>query len=209
MKSNWSQADFDRIVGVYERAGVNRDVAIRTYTTRLLGSEPKLVLHGGGNTSVKTTLIDHDGSEVSVLCVKGSGWDMGRIEPAGLPALHLEPLKAMVNYETLSDDDMVMLQRRLLLDPAAPNPSVEAILHAILPFKHVDHTHANAIVALTNQPRGRRDHSGTIPGDDYRALCHAGLRSFEGVSEGIFRKARCTRHDLAEARYFHLVGGPA
>ncbi len=139
---------------MYERAGVNRDVAIRTYTTRLLGSEPKLVLHGGGNTSVKTTLIDHDGSEVSVLCVKGSGWDMGRIEPAGLPALHLEPLKAMVNYETLSDDDMVMLQRRLLLDPAAPNPSVEAILHAILPFKHVDHTHANAIVALTNQPRG-------------------------------------------------------
>ena len=62
MKSNWSQADFDRIVGVYERAGVNRDVAIRTYTTRLLGSEPKLVLHGGGNISVKTTLIDHDGS---------------------------------------------------------------------------------------------------------------------------------------------------
>ncbi|MCK1975420.1 bifunctional rhamnulose-1-phosphate aldolase/short-chain dehydrogenase, partial [Bacillus safensis] len=76
----------------------------------------KLVLHGGGNTSVKTRLIDHDGSEVSVLCVKGSGWDMGKIEPAGLPALHLEPLKAMVNYETLSDDDMVMLQRRLLLD---------------------------------------------------------------------------------------------
>lgn len=154
MKSNWSQADFDRIVGAYEKAGVNRDVAIRTYTTRLLGSEPKLVLHGGGNTSVKTKLIDHDGSEVSVLCVKGSGWDMGKIEPAGLPALHLEPLKAMVNYETLSDDDMVMLQRRLLLDPASPNPSVEAILHAILPFKHVDHTHANAIVALTNQPGG-------------------------------------------------------
>ncbi len=154
MKSNWSQADFDRIVGTYEKQGVNRDVAIRTYTTRLLGSEPKLVLHGGGNTSVKTTLIDHDGSEVSVLCVKGSGWDMSKIEPAGLPALHLEPLKAMVNYETLSDDDMVMLQRRLLLDPVAPNPSVEAILHAILPYKHVDHTHANAIVALTNQPRG-------------------------------------------------------
>ncbi len=154
MKSNWSQADFDRIVGTYEKQGVNRDVAIRTYTTRLPGSEPKLVLHGGGNTSVKTTLIDHDGSEVSVLCVKGSGWDMSKIEPAGLPALHLEPLKAMVNYETLSDDDMVMLQRRLLLDPVAPNPSVEAILHAILPYKHVDHTHANAIVALTNQPRG-------------------------------------------------------
>lgn len=154
MKSNWSDADFTAIVDAYEKAGINRDVAIRTYTTRLLGSEPKLVLHGGGNTSVKTTISDHDGTAVEVLCVKGSGWDMGKIEPAGLPALHLEQLKAMVNYETLSDDDMVMLQRRLLLDPSSPNPSVEAILHAILPFKHVDHTHANAIVALTNQPNG-------------------------------------------------------
>ncbi len=154
MKSNWSDADFNAIVGAYEKAGINRDVAIRTYTTRLLGSEPKLVLHGGGNTSVKTVLNDHDGTPVEVLCVKGSGWDMGKIEPAGLPALNLERLKAMVNYDTLSDDDMVMLQRRLLLDPSSPNPSVEAILHAILPFKHVDHTHANAIVALTNQPNG-------------------------------------------------------
>nr|WP_314094346.1 bifunctional aldolase/short-chain dehydrogenase [uncultured Shinella sp.] len=154
MQSKWSQAEFDAVVGAYEQAGVNRDVAIRTYTTRLLGSVTQLVLHGGGNTSVKTTLIDHDGTPVEVLCVKGSGWDMGKIEPAGLPALRLAPLKAMVSYETLSDDDMVMLQRRLLLDPAAPNPSVEAILHAILPFKHVDHTHANAIVALTNQPKG-------------------------------------------------------
>jgi rhamnulose-1-phosphate aldolase/alcohol dehydrogenase len=154
MKSIWSDADFNAIVGAYEKAGINRDVAIRTYTTRLLGSEPRLVLHGGGNTSVKTVLNDHDGTPVEVLCVKGSGWDMGKIEPAGLPALHLERLKAMVNYDTLSDDDMVMLQRRLLLDPSSPNPSVEAILHAILPFKHVDHTHANAIVALTNQPNG-------------------------------------------------------
>lgn len=154
MQSLWSDADFESAVGAWVAAGVNRDVAIRTWTTRLLGRVPQLVLHGGGNTSVKTTLNDHDGTPVEVLCVKGSGWDMGRIEPAGLPALRLAPLKAMVNYESLSDDDMVMLQRRLLLDPAAPNPSVEAILHAILPFRHVDHTHANAIVALTNQPQG-------------------------------------------------------
>lgn len=154
MQSKWSQAEFDAVVEAYVKSGVNRDVAIRTYTTRLLGSVPQLVLHGGGNTSVKTTLKDHDGSSVEALCVKGSGWDMGKIEPAGLPALRLEPLRAMVDYDSLSDDDMVMLQRRLLLDPAAPNPSVEAILHAILPFKHVDHTHANAIVALTNQPQG-------------------------------------------------------
>lgn len=154
MQSLWSDAEYKRIVEAYVDAGVNRDVAIRTWTTRLLGQVPQLVLHGGGNTSVKTTLNDHDGTPVEVLCVKGSGWDMGQIEPAGLPALRLEPLRAMVNYDTLSDDDMVMLQRRLLLDPASPNPSVEAILHAILPFRHVDHTHANAVVALTNQPHG-------------------------------------------------------
>ena len=154
MQSKWNEAEFEAVVSGYEKAGVNRDVAICTYVTRLLGSVPQLVLHGGGNTSVKTVLADHDGTPVEALCVKGSGWDMGKIEPAGLPALRLEPLKAMVNYDKLSDDDMVMLQRRLLLDPAAPNPSVEAILHAILPFRHVDHTHANAIVALTNQPGG-------------------------------------------------------
>lgn len=154
MKSRWSDSEFASVVDAYAAKGVNRDLAIRTYTTRLLGSDPELVLHGGGNTSVKTVLADLDGSAVDVLCVKGSGWDMGTIEPQGLPAVRLAPLKAMVAFETLSDDDMVMLQRRLLMDPFAPNPSVEAILHAILPFRHIDHTHANAIVSLTNQPHG-------------------------------------------------------
>lgn len=154
MKSRWSETEYASVVDAYVRNGVNRDLAIRTYTTRLLGSDPELVLHGGGNTSVKTTFTDLDGSEIPVLCVKGSGWDMGTIEPAGLPAVRLQPLQAMVGFQALSDDDMVMLQRRLLLDPTAPNPSVEAILHANLPFKHIDHTHANAIVSLTNQPHG-------------------------------------------------------
>ncbi|EMS95647.1 short chain dehydrogenase [Agrobacterium tumefaciens str. Cherry 2E-2-2] len=154
MKSRWSEPEFKSVVDAYVARGINRDLAIRTYTTRLLGVDPELVLHGGGNTSVKTVFTEMDGSEVDVLCVKGSGWDMGTIEPQGLPAVRLDPLKAMVAFETLSDDDMVMLQRRLLLDPAAPNPSVEAILHGLLPFKHIDHTHANAIVSLTNQPHG-------------------------------------------------------
>lgn len=154
MKSRWSEPEFKSVVDAYAAQGINRDLAIRTYTTRLLGVNPELVLHGGGNTSVKTVFTEMDGSEVDVLCVKGSGWDMGTIEPPGLPAVRLDPLKAMVAFETLSDDDMVMLQRRLLLDPAAPNPSVEAILHGLLPFKHIDHTHANAIVSLTNQPHG-------------------------------------------------------
>ncbi len=154
MKSRWSDQEFTSTVDRYLAQGHGRDLAIRVYTTRLLGQDPALVLHGGGNTSVKTTMPDADGTSVDVLCVKGSGWDMGTIEPAGLPAVRLQPLRAMVNFASLSDDRMVMLQRRLLMDPAAPNPSVEAILHANLPFRHVDHTHANAIVSLTNQPHG-------------------------------------------------------
>ena len=154
MLSRWSDQDFKSTVDRYLADGHGRDLAIRVYTTRLLGQDPALVLHGGGNTSVKTAMPDADGTPVDVLCVKGSGWDMGTIEPAGLPAVRLQPLREMVRFDTLSDDRMVMLQRRLLMDPAAPNPSVEAILHANLPFRHVDHTHANSIVALTNQPHG-------------------------------------------------------
>ena len=154
MLSRWSDQDFKSTVDRYLAEGHGRDLAIRVYTTRLLGQDPALVLHGGGNTSVKTVMPDADGTPVDVLCVKGSGWDMATIEPAGLPAVRLQPLREMVRYDTLSDDRMVMLQRRLLMDPAAPNPSVEAILHANLPFRHVDHTHANAIVSLTNQPHG-------------------------------------------------------
>ncbi len=154
MKSLWSAADAADAIARYTRAGYPQDLAIRVYTTRLLGQVPSLVLHGGGNTSVKTKWRDLDGSFIDVACVKGSGWDMGTIEPPGLPAVQLEPLKALTRFETLSDEEMVAQQRRLLIDPAAPTPSVEAILHANLPFKHVDHTHANAIVGLTNQPHG-------------------------------------------------------
>jgi len=154
VKSRWSDQDRDETVARYVGLGHPADLAIRVYTTRILGQDPELVLHGGGNTSVKTTLPDADGTPVDVLCVKGSGWDMGTIEPAGLPAVRLQPLQALAAFDHLTDDRMVMLQRRLLMDPGAPNPSIEAILHAILPFRHVDHTHANAVVGLTNQPHG-------------------------------------------------------
>jgi rhamnose utilization protein RhaD (predicted bifunctional aldolase and dehydrogenase)/NAD(P)-dependent dehydrogenase (short-subunit alcohol dehydrogenase family) len=187
MKSRWSDSEFAAVVDAYVAKGINRDLAVRTYTTRLLGCDPELVLHGGGNTSVKTVLTEMDGTEVAVLCVKGSGWDMGTIEPQGLPAVRLEPLRAMVGFQTLSDDDMVMLQRRLLIDPSAPNPSVEAILHALLPFKHIDHTHANAIVSLTNQPHGEeiiRDLFPdsiivpyVMPGFDLAKVCDAAYRA--------------------------------
>jgi rhamnose utilization protein RhaD (predicted bifunctional aldolase and dehydrogenase)/NAD(P)-dependent dehydrogenase (short-subunit alcohol dehydrogenase family) len=154
MKSRWSDPEFRSVVDGYVRAGLNLDLATRVYTTRLLGGDPELVLHGGGNTSVKTVMSDADGSEVPVICVKGSGWDMGTIEPAGLPAVRLAALAALARFDTLSDMEMVRQQRRLLMDPSAPNPSVEAILHGLIPARHVDHTHANAIVALTDQPDG-------------------------------------------------------
>ena len=89
-----------------------------------------------------------------MICVKGSGWDMGNIEPAGLPAVRLEPLRRLRELERLSDEDMVNFQRVNLLDSSAPNPSVETLLHAFLPHKFVDHTHSTAVLALTDQPNG-------------------------------------------------------
>jgi rhamnose utilization protein RhaD (predicted bifunctional aldolase and dehydrogenase)/NAD(P)-dependent dehydrogenase (short-subunit alcohol dehydrogenase family) len=152
MQSAWNDSDADAAVAAYENLG--RDLALRVYTTRLLGQDPRLVLHGGGNTSVKTRIADLNGDAVEVLCVKGSGWDMGSIEPAGLPAVRLAPLKKLRLRENLSDEEMVRLQRANLIDPAAPNPSVEALLHAFIPHKFVDHTHSTAVLALTDQPDG-------------------------------------------------------
>ena len=154
MKSLWRNADAEAMVARYADDGIGRDVALRVYTTRLLGGEPRLVLHGGGNTSVKTVAPDPMGGQAEVLCVKGSGWDMASIEPAGLPAVRLAPLRELRAFETLSDEEMVNLQRLNLLDSGAPNPSVETLLHAFLPHKFVDHTHATAILAITDQADG-------------------------------------------------------
>ena len=154
MRNLWSARDAKACIARYANDGINEDLALRVYTSRLLGGEPALVLHGGGNTSVKTRARDASGEETDVLCVKGSGWDMGDIEPAGLPAVRLAPLRALRELDRLGDEDMVNLQRGNLLDSAAPNPSVETLLHAFLPHKFVDHTHSNAILALTDQPGG-------------------------------------------------------
>jgi rhamnose utilization protein RhaD (predicted bifunctional aldolase and dehydrogenase)/NAD(P)-dependent dehydrogenase (short-subunit alcohol dehydrogenase family) len=154
MKNLWSDKDAEAAVAKYAGRGVNRDLALRVYTTRLLGGIPALVLHGGGNTSVKTTMHDTLGDEVEVLCVKGSGWDMAVIEPPGLPAVRLEPLRKLYALDALTDEDMVNFQRCNLLDSFAPNPSVETLFHAFLPHKFIDHTHANAVLALSDQPNG-------------------------------------------------------
>ena len=152
MQSNWSDKDAQDFIAKYAPKGVNADLALRTYTTRLLGSDPKMVLHGGGNTSVKTTVKDQLGEDVEVICIKGSGWDMGVIEPAGLPAVRLAPLRKLRQLDRLSDEDMVNYQRINLLDSTSPNPSVETLLHAFLPHKFIDHVHSTAVLALTDQP---------------------------------------------------------
>ena len=152
----WSDRDAEACVRRYAKDGVSRDLALRVYTTRLLGGEPRLVLHGGGNTSVKTRMRDLAGQDVDVLCVKGSGWDMAAIEPAGLPAVRLQPLLGLLKLKVLADEDMVNVQRGNLLDSASPNPSVETLLHAFIPHAFIDHTHSNAVLALTDQPDPER-----------------------------------------------------
>jgi rhamnose utilization protein RhaD (predicted bifunctional aldolase and dehydrogenase)/NAD(P)-dependent dehydrogenase (short-subunit alcohol dehydrogenase family) len=154
LKNTWSNIEANKYIKKYKKLGHSKDLALRVYTTRLLGRNSELVLHGGGNTSVKTTIKDIDGKNHDVLCVKGSGWDMAEIEPAGLPAVKLQPLLALKKKKYLSDENMVAYQKRNLIDIQSPNPSVETFLHAFLPFKFVDHTHSDAIMNVTNRPNG-------------------------------------------------------
>lgn len=125
----------------------NDALGMRVYTSQLLGREKDLVLHGGGNTSVKIE---------GILYVKGSGWNLDTIEKPGFSPVRLDALIAMAERESLTDTQMVKEQREALFDDTAPNPSIEAILHAIIPFAYVDHTHADAVVTLTNTPEGKK-----------------------------------------------------
>src|SRR5579885_3349079 len=156
MRSRWSDQDAEATVARYADAGVGRDLALRVYTPRLLGGDPALVLHGGGNSSLKTAAADLLGDTAEVICIKGSGWDMAAIEPAGLPAVRLPALRRLRSREMLGDEEMVRILRASLLDPAAPNPSVETLLHSFIPHKFVDHTHAAAVLSLADQPDGER-----------------------------------------------------
>ena len=136
MLSHWSDSEAERYVDSYARNGVAQDLALCLYTTRLLGQDPKLVLHGGGNTSVKSTEQDLLGAQVQVLQIKGSGWDMASIEPQGLPAVLLQ----LRDLDRLRDEDMVNFERSNLLDSSAPTPSIETLTHAFLPHRFVNHT---------------------------------------------------------------------
>jgi len=125
------------------------DLEFRVYTSRLLGGDSSLVLHGGGNTSVKSIIDGED-----ILYVKGSGWDLATIEAEGFAPVKLDVLKKMATLTKLSDTEMVSQQKEAMIDKSAPNPSVEAILHAIIPFKYVDHTHSDAVVTISNSENG-------------------------------------------------------
>ena len=152
MDSLWSDEDARACVAHYAALGVGEDLALRTYTSRLLGRVPRLVMHGGGNTSVKTRLPDLFGEDIDVLCVKGSGRDLAVIEPDGHPAVRRQPLDRLRKLAALSDEDMVNAQRQNLLDTNAPNPSVETLLHAYLPHKFIDHTHSVTSTAIACLP---------------------------------------------------------
>lgn len=146
MKSRWNDEEATR----HE----NDVLGLRAYSSRLIGQDEDLVLHGGGNTSVKQTILDVLGEPVDLLWVKGSGHDLASIGPEGFAPVRIKTLRGLANLEVLSDSDMVKHQRAAMLDPDAPLPSIEALLHAIIPLPWVDHTHADAVVALSNAPHG-------------------------------------------------------
>ena len=141
-----------------EAAQYARDpqLGLRVYSSQLLGRTADLVLHGGGNTSVKAGMRNVFGQDEEVLFVKGSGWDLQTITAAGFAPVRLDYLRALAALPSLSDTDMMRELRLALLDPAAPTPSVEAILHALIPTRYVDHTHADAVVAISNSPDGEQ-----------------------------------------------------
>jgi len=196
------------------------------HASRLLGSDPALVLAGGGNSSVKTVETDVHGEPVDVVWVKGSGWDMGSIEPAGFAPLRLAPVARLAELESLSDSTMANELKAASLDTSAPAPSVESILHATLPHRFVMHTHADAVVALTNTPDGRdivRDVYGdelvivpyVMPGFDLARRCaeifptesHAGTVGMVLLNHGLFTFADDAR--TAYERHVELVGRAA
>ena len=127
---------------------------LRVYTSRLLGQNSDLVLHGGGNTSVKIQQTNLFGEAEDILYVKGSGCDLATIDEDGFTPLLLKTLRKLAALENISDVEMIRQQQMAKSNPDAPNPSVEALLHAIIPFDWIDHTHADAVVTLTNTPEG-------------------------------------------------------
>ncbi|MBT6982072.1 MAG: SDR family NAD(P)-dependent oxidoreductase, partial [Candidatus Marinimicrobia bacterium] len=148
MKNLWTQKE----AKIYSKS----DLSLRIYSSRLLGRNPELVLHGGGNTSVKGHYKNIFGETIETLFIKGSGWDLISIEEDGFAPVDLNYLIRLAQLNKLTDSQMVVEQKLATLKPSAPNPSVEAILHALIPYTFVDHTHADAVLSITNTPNGRK-----------------------------------------------------
>ena len=164
MRRRWSDEEAERVLAQYAPRWGD-DLALRTYTSRLLGAEPSLVLHGGGNTSVKTTHTTILGNRVPAIFVKASGHDLATIEPDGHVALDLGYLRTLRALPELSDEAMLNEFRTHLFDHRSPTPSLETLVHSLIPKRFVDHTHADAILALTNQTGGRKLIDEALGGD--------------------------------------------
>jgi rhamnose utilization protein RhaD (predicted bifunctional aldolase and dehydrogenase)/NAD(P)-dependent dehydrogenase (short-subunit alcohol dehydrogenase family) len=206
-----------------EAASYEGDLGARVYTSRLLGRDKSLVLHGGGNTSVKIRETNRFGEAEEILYVKGSGWDLETIAAAGFSPVRLGPAARLATLARLSDPEMVNELRTAMTLASAPTPSVEAILHAVLPFKYVDHTHADAVVTLTNNPDGEarvREAYGDsvvvvpyiMPGFDLARLCAERFPALAGpgtigmvlLNHGIFSFGATARESYE--RMIDLVG---
>jgi rhamnose utilization protein RhaD (predicted bifunctional aldolase and dehydrogenase)/NAD(P)-dependent dehydrogenase (short-subunit alcohol dehydrogenase family) len=183
----WSEAEARR----WAAAAGDPRLGLRVYGSRLLGADPALVLHGGGNTSVKSTARDVLGEEVEVVWVKASGWDLATIEPAGFTALELGRTRRLLEAAAMSDVVMMRELRRCRLDPQAPDPSVEALLHAFLPHRFVDHTHADAVLALIQTPDGARR---------ARELCGGDFLIVPYVKPGFDLAVECKRRWVAATK---------
>ncbi len=213
MKSLWNNS---------EASKCKNELELRVYTSRLLGSDPSLVLHGGGNTSVKLTETDLFGEPEEILYVKGSGWDLATIEAPGFTPLRMAHLLKLAKLEQLSDSEMVNQLKTHQTNASAPTASVEAILHAALPYKYVDHTHADAIVTLTNTQDGEariRELYGdrvvvipyVMPGFDlarkvadlFPREAHAGSLGMVLMNHGLFTFGDTAQ--IAYERMIHLV----
>lgn len=137
-----------------DAAAATTDLDLRAYSSKLIGADRQLVLHGGGNTSVKSTHIDHFGDSQDIIWVKASGFDLSLMGPEGFTALDIKKLLKCATLKSMSDPDMVNEVLCARLDAKAAGASIEAIAHALIPFKYVDHSHADAILTISNSPSG-------------------------------------------------------
>ncbi len=216
MQDRWNDADAESYLDKYGPKW-GADLALRTYSSRIIGADDALVLHGGGNTSVKGVERTILGDEVPAVYVKGSGWDLAKIEPQGFPAVELAHMLRLVELPVLSDETMVNEQRTHMFDASAPNPSIETLLHAFLPQRFVDHTHADAILALTNHPEGEDYVRAALgddilivpyvkPGFDLARLCAERFRAFPDCAAMVLMQhGLFTWGDTARRAYAHHI----